>query len=65
MNYYWWGSINKAATSTQLTFPTCMKYNPGKPVRITPKHFKLPNGPLEAWQIDFNNFLCLKDVHMF
>ena len=53
MNQYWWGYINKATKGTFLTCPTCLKYNSGKLVGTAPRHLKLPNGPLEVWQMDF------------
>ena len=53
MNQYWWGNINKSAENAYIICPACPKYNPGKPVCTAPRHFKLPNGPLKFWQMDF------------
>ena len=64
MIQYWWENINKASKSVNLIFPTCLKYNPEKPVCSAPEHFKLPNGQLKAWKMDFNNF-CLMDARKF
>lgn len=51
MNQYWWRNINKAAKSAYLSCPTCPKYK--TPAHSAPRHFILPNGPLEVWQMDF------------
>ena len=56
MNQYWWGNSKKAAKSTYLTCPIYPKHNPGKLV-CNSGQFKLPNGPLEVWQMDFIQFL--------
>lgn len=57
MKQYWWGNINKAAKSAYLDCPPCVKYKLGKYVHAAPRHFKLPDGPLEAWQVGFTQFL--------
>ena len=50
MNQFWGENINKAA---KIAYFTCPKYNPGKPVCTAPRHFKLPDGPFEIWQMGF------------
>ena len=65
MNQYWWGNIKKAAKSAYLTSSTCSKYNPRKHFHTVPGHFKLPDGPFEAWQMYFIQLPCLMDVNMF
>lgn len=53
MNLYLWGNTGKATKSTYLACPICPKFNPGKPIKLPPGHFNLPNEPLEVWQMDF------------
>lgn len=50
--------------SVYFTSPTCLKYILEKLVCTAPRHLKLPNGTLEAWQLDFNNFLYLKGINI-
>lgn len=50
--------------SVYFTSPTCLKYKLEKLVCTAPRHLKVPNGTLEAWQLDFNNFLYLKGINV-
>ena len=52
INQYWWGNINKATKCTNLTCPTCPNTT-HVAFCSAPRHFKLPNGPFEFWQMDF------------
>ena len=67
MNQY--SGAGRADTLTRpqrvyFTSPTCLKYKLQKLACTAPRHLKLPNGMLEAWQLDFNNFLYLMGINV-
>ena len=53
MNQYQWENINKIVKSACLICLAYPTYNPGKSVYTALRHFKLPDGPLQLWQMDF------------
>ena len=46
------GETLTATKSAYLTCLICLKYNPGKSAS---RHFILPDGPTEVWQVDLHN----------
>ena len=53
LDQYWWENINRAVKSAYFPYPTYPKYNTKKTIHAALGHFKLSDGPLSIWQMDF------------